>query len=196
MKKILTAIALATAALTASATGLVVEYNYNRVNGKPAGYSHNQYFYVGLAQPTRFGTFDAGVQGTRTSVDGFAADRANGYEVGYSYPLTVGKFGVIPRIAYGSMANINPAGTGYDLHARYYMPSVEVNYALSPKLGVFTSFEHMNGVNADSVARANRVQAGLDFTITKDFAMRTAYSYNKFGDTNQQGVVLVGKYSF
>ena len=196
MKKILTAIALATAALTASATSLVIEYNWNHYQGTPKGLNHNDYGYVGLAQSTRFGTFDAGIQGTRTFTRGFATDRANGYEVGYSYPMTVGKFGVVPRIAYGSMANINPAGTGYDLHARYYMPSVEVNYALGSKVGVFTSLEHMNGVNADSVARANRVQAGLDFTITKDFAMRTAYSYNKFGDTNQQGVVLVGKYSF
>ncbi len=196
MKKILTALALASAAMTASATGIVVEYDWNRYQGQPAGANHNVYGYVGIVQPTKFGTFDAGLQATKTYTAGFAADRANGWEVGYSLPLTIGKFGVIPRIAYGSMANINPAGTGYDLHARYYMPSVEVNYALAPALGVYTSFSHMNGVNADSIARSNRVQAGVDFTLTKSFAVRTGYSYAKFADTPQSGLVVVGTYSF
>jgi opacity protein-like surface antigen len=195
MKKILIAVALAAAALSASATGLVVEYDYNHYQGTPNKLNHNEYGYVGLIQSTKFGTFDAGLQGIRTYQPG-GVDRADGYEIGYSYPLTLGKFGVIPRLAYGSMAHINPAGTGFDLHARYYMPSVEVNYALNPKLGVFTSFSHMNGVNAASVARANRTQAGVDFTLTKSLALRTAYSYNKFGDTPQQGVVLIGTYSF
>lgn len=196
MKKILTALALAVIAASASATSLVVEYNWNQYKGKPAGANHNVYGYIGLIQPTRFGNFDAGVQARRTYTSGFAVDNANGYEVGYSYPFAVGKFGVIPRIAYGSMANINPAGTRLDLHARYYMPSVEVNYALNPTLGVYTSVSHMNGVNADSVARANRFQAGVDFSLTKTFSVRTGYSYNKFGDTPQQGVVAVGTYTF
>lgn len=196
MKKILTTIALATLALSASATGLVVEYDWNHYQGNPKGANHKVYGYVGLVQRTSVGVFDAGIQGIRTYTAGYAVDRANGYEVGYSYPLTFGKFGVIPRIAYGSMAHINPAGTGYNLHARYYMPSVEVDYALNPTINTYVSFSHMNGVNAESVARANRVQAGVDFTITKELALRTGYSYNKFGDTPQQGVVLIGTYTF
>ena len=196
MKKIFTTLALSIATLSASATGLVVKYDWNHYQGTPNGANHNVYGYVGLKQATQIGTFDAGLQTTRTYTNGFDVDRANGYEIGYSYPLTIGKFGVIPRIAYGSMANINPAGTGFDLHARYYMPSIEVNYPLNSNLSTFVSFSHLNGLNSDSVARANRVQAGIDLTLTKTFVIRTAYSYNKFGDTNQQGVALVGTYSF
>lgn len=196
MKKILTALALATAALTASATGLVVEYDWNHIQGKPNGYNHNDYGYVGVIQPTKFGTFDAGLQGTRSFVSGYGIDRANGYEIGYSYPIATSGLTVIPRGAYGSMAHINPAGTGFNLHARYWMASLEVDKQLNDKVGLYTAVSHMNGVNADSIARANRFQAGVDFTLSKSFSLRTGYSYNVFGDTKQQGVVAIGTYSF
>lgn len=196
MKKIFTALALATLAISASATGLVVEGDWNHYQGKPDGYNHNVYGYVGLIQSTSIGTFDAGIQGVRTYASGVGVDRANGFEVGYSYPFQAYGLTFIPRVAYGSMAHINPKGTGYDLHARYWMPSLEVDKALTSTVGTYVSFSHMNGVNADSIARANRVQAGLDFSLTKDFVLRTGYSFQHFGDTVQSGVVVVGTYSF
>lgn len=202
MKKILTAVALATLALSASATGLVVEYDWNHYQGKPAGANHNTYGYVGLIQSTRFGTFDAGLQTSRTYTAGFGVDRANGYEVGYSYPLQYGQFTVTPRIGFGSMANINPAGTGYDVHARYYEPSVEVAYPLTSKLGSFVSFAHMNGISAGATPATNRFEAGVDYKLAPAFSVRTAYSYrngspfNKFNNGPQSGVALTGTYSF
>lgn len=195
MKKILTAIALATAALSASATTLVVEYDWNAIKGKPAGYSHNQYYYVGLIEQTSIGTFDVGAQTTRAFVAGNTVDNARGYEVGYSYPLSYDKLTITPRIAYGRLGNIE-GGLGTMLNAKYYMPSIELSYSLAPKVGVFTSFSHMNGINADSVVRANRVMVGVDYAFTKEFALRSALSTNKFGDLRQNGVVLIGAYTF
>ena len=196
MKKILTALALSLAALTASATSLVVEYFYHAVANTPAGYTHNQYGYVGIVQPTKFGTFDAGLQGAGATTRGVGTDRQSGWEVGYSYALPVGKFNVIPRIATGAMNRIDPAGAGFTLNARYWLASVEGQLPLNDKLGVYTSYSHMNSINADSIARANRVQVGVDYAVTKSIGVRAGYSYQKFAEDNLNGVVLIGTYSF
>jgi hypothetical protein len=137
--------------------------------------------------------FDAGWQGANATTKG-RGDNQNGWEVGYSYALPVGKVTILPRIAYGAMNNIN--GGTRNLNARYWLGSVEANTALTGTVGTYVSFSHMNGTNADSIKRANRVQAGFDFAVTKDFSVRAGLSTQKFGDDRLNGGVLIGTYSF
>ena len=197
MKKTLAALALLAAAASASATTLVVEYDYNHVANEPAGYTHNQYGYIGLTQELgKFGLVDVGLQGAGATTKGVGTDRQSGWEVGYTYPLSFGKVTVLPRLATGAMNRIDPAGAGFTLNARYWLGSVEANMPLADKLGGYVSYSHMNGINADSIKRANRVQAGVDFAVTKSLSLRTGYSYQKFAEDNLNGVVLIGSYSF
>jgi hypothetical protein len=190
MKKTLLAVALLVCSAAVSATTLNVEYNYSTVQGDSA-YKHTQYGYIGLAQSTKYGTIDAGLQGATANVNNVPTDKQSGWELGYSYPLSVDRFTVSPRIAYGAMNAIAP-----NFNARYWLASVEVSTRLAENIGGYVSVSHLNGANADSIARANRFQIGADWTLTKTFNLRTGYSFQRFGADNLSGVVAVGSYSF
>lgn len=193
MKKTFLAAALAFAAVGAFAQTVSVEYNYNNVAGQD---QYNQYGYVGMAMPTAVGVFDAGLQGVWTTTQHFGTDRARGYEVGYGYPLSLGTVRLSPRIAYGQMNKIDPAGSGFQLNARYYLASLEASKNIAGNLGGYVAVSHMNGLNGDSVARANRLQFGVDYTLTPQMGVRLGLSTQKFGDTQQNGAVVIGTYSF
>jgi opacity protein-like surface antigen len=196
MNKILALAVLALVAGTASATAVDVEYDWNHVVANKDNSNHTHYVYAGVIQPTAIGTFDFGLQGTRAQYYGFSNDDSNGWELGYSYPLTYGAFTVVPRFAFGEMNHINPDGTGYNYNAKYFLPSLEADHALTPYAGGYVAYSYMRKANADSIVKANRLQAGIDWTVTKSITLRTGLSYNKFGDQNQEGVVVIGTYGF
>ena len=199
MKKLLTALVLTTLSLAAPATTLTAEYDYNYIATTPDGYRDNQYGYFGIAQPLghegKFGVVDAGIQGSRTNQTAFS-DNQTGWELGYTYPLSFGSISVLPRAAYGAMNKINPDGTGFKLNARYYLLSVEADKTLSDRFGAYVSYSHMGHANDDSIRRANRVQFGIDTALTKSFGLRTGLSFQKFDTTQQNGLVLIGTYTF
>lgn len=190
MKKTLLAVALLVCSAAVSATTLNVEYNYSTVQGDSA-YKHTQYGYIGLAQSTKYGTIDAGLQGATANVNNVPTDKQYGWELGYSYPVSAGRFTIIPRLAFGAMNNIAP-----NFDARYWLGSVEASTPIYKNVGGYVSISHMNGTNADSIARANRFQIGADWALTKTFNLRTGYSFQRFGADNLSGVVAVGSYSF
>jgi opacity protein-like surface antigen len=199
MKKLIQALAVSLALCSsASAATFVAEYDYNNVNGDKA-YTHTQYMYFGIIVPIsdgKYGAVDFGLQGARAYTEGYTADGQNGWELGYSYMFSEGKVNFIPRIAYGAMNLIDPAGAGFRLNAKYWLASIEANTPFNKAVGGYVSYSYMYGANTDSINHVNRGQIGLDFFVSKDFTIRTGYSYQKFGPDYLSGVLLVGSYSF
>lgn len=200
MKFALAALALAAMATTAQAADfldgkptLSVEYDYHTNAGTPG---HSQYGYIGLAQQTTLGTFDAGLQGLKATNPGFGTDNSQGFEIGYSYPVSVDKYRITPRIAYGALNQIEPAGSGFSLNARYALLSLEVAAPITKDLGGYVSYSHQNGTNADFGSPSNRVQAGVDFALTDKVALRTGVSFMRQAGFQQNGVVAIVSYGF
>lgn len=195
MKKTLIALVASLAFAAASATTVSVEYDYNQIANTQKGTPGTQYGKVSLAQDTKYGTFDIGLQGANTTDMNTGALARSGWELGYTYPLTVGKVTVLPRVATGQLNSIAPVEVGVTQSNKYFLASVEADYRLSEKLGTYVSYSHMNSIQS-STSHANRVQAGIDYAVTKAISVRTGYSYQKFDGENLNGLVLVGNYSF
>ena len=195
MKKTLIALVALVAIAASAATTVSVEYDYNRVANAPKGTPGIQYGYVGIAQDTKYGTFDIGLQGVNTTDMNTGALARSGWEIGYTYPVTIGKVTVLPRIATGQMNSIAPVEAGLTQHNKYFLASVEGDYRLSEKFGTYVSYSHMNSIQSTPL-HANRVQVGIDYAVSKAISVRTGYSYQKFDGDNMNGLVLVGSYSF
>lgn len=60
----------------------------------------------------------------------------------------------------------------------------------------YTSYSHMAGTNAASIRSSNRWQLGIDTPITDQFTLRVGYSRIWQLDTIQNGVVVMGFYTF
>lgn len=198
MRKQLIAIA---AAITASAafsqvTG-IVEYDSHVMAGLA---NKSGYYAAGLAKTTDYGIFDAYAQGVKSTSYTGVVDNLNGWEFGYGnyFPNTVSLY---PRIAYGAMNNIDLGG--YVGNARYVLVSIEASTAIkgpfsftgAPFTG-YTSYSHMAGTNAASIRSSNRWQLGIDTPITEQFTLRIGYSRIWQLDTIQNGVVVMGFYTF
>lgn len=192
MKKSLIAL-LAFASIAASATTLTAEYNYNETAGSSVGAS--QYGYLGIAQETKYGTVDFGFQGANSTTSRFGALDQSGYEVGYSYPVQVGKFNVVPRAATGVLHTIDPSAAGFSSSQKYFLVSVEGQYKLSEKVGAYSSYSHSNSIGGTKF-HGNRVQVGIDYTVTKALNLRAGYSFQKLDADNLNGLVAVASYSF
>lgn len=193
-KSLIAVIALATlAAASASATTISAEYNYNETAGNSAGAS--QYGYIGLAQETKYGTVDFGVQGANATTSRFGALDQSGYELGYSYPVQVGKFNVVPRAATGVLHTIDPSAAGFSTSQKYFLVSVEGQYKLAEKFTGYSSYSHSNSIGGTKF-HGNRVQVGVDYAVTKALNLRTGLSFQKVDGDNLNGVVAVVSYSF
>lgn len=195
MKKLLLILALLCSPLIQAAT-LSVEYDYAHVSSNPDGWESSNYGYIGVTVPIgELGLVDFGVQGVY-SQNTWGNDRQSGWELGYTYPLAYGAVNFLPRVAYGSMSRINLEGTDDQLSARYYLVSIEANTPITNQFGAYTSYSHMGAANADSITSANRFQIGIDTTITKEFVLRTGYSWQRFGPYTLNALVIIGMYSF
>ena len=195
-KNFLAAAILALAAIgSASATTISTEYDYNFVSGNPGGYSSNQYLSVGIAQPTPYGTVDFSVQSSFSTQTAPGTDRANGYELGYSYAFPVGsKFTLIPRVAIGAMNVIDPSGGGFQYTSKYYLVSLEAQMPITEKITGYASYSHTGDISDSLVS--NRGQIGIDYAISKSFSLRTGLSHTNTAGTAQNGLVVVGSFSF
>ncbi len=193
MKKIFAAFALALMAMAASATTISVEYDYNMVAGSPSEHAG----YITLAQETKLGTFDFGIQAAGAVSDNAGAVRATGWEIGYSLPITTGKITLIPRIATGAMNTIDPNASGFSKSDRYVLGSVEAQMPLTASLTGYTSYTRMSSIIADQNFAYSRVQAGVDFSVTKALTVRTGLSHTQTDRTVvSNGAVVVASYSF
>lgn len=183
MKKLLAifAIAFATAA---SATTLGVGYEYMGVASQP-GKTQQEKETVSLTQATDFGTFDGaltygqtnGVQGNQT-----------GFELGYAYPLTVGHYAVIPRVAYGNISVLNADG-------HFAAVGAEVRRTVFG-FNTFTSAEYRQNTNDGSINQKT-YQAGADFQLSKSLSIRAALKHANVNNTEyQNGAGATVKYVF
>lgn len=182
--KIFAALALSAASIGAMAqTTLVVENTYHKYH---AANDASVYNAVGVAQTTKFGTFDAYWQGVRAWGTGYK-DMLHGVEVGYSLFLPVGKVTLNPRAAVGTMGNIG----GTTETTKYALYSLEATTRLSEKVGGYVSVSHRNGINAPAISASNRIQAGVDLTLTERFTLRVGGSSMKELGATQNGVVTM-----
>lgn len=189
MKKIFAALALASMSLGAFAqTTVVLENTYH---GYRTSADASLYNAVGISQTTKYGTFDAYWQGVRAWGTGYT-DHLSGFEVGYAQFLPVGKVTLNPRVAYGTMGNIN----GASKTTTYMLYSLEATAPVVDKIGGYVSVSHRNGLNAPAISASNRVQAGLDLSITDKATLRLGGSIVKELKTTQFGAVSMLFVSF
>jgi len=190
IKKTIIAAAIAVTSLTtyAQVTG-IVEYDSHVLSGLS---SKSGYYAAGLAMSTDYGIFDAYAQGVKSTTNG-AIDNLNGWEFGYG-GYFANTINLNPRIAYGAMNNIDMGG--YVGNARYVLASIEASTAISGPFTGYTSVSHMAGTNAASIRSSNRFQLGVDTALNEKFTMRVGYSRIWQLDTVQNGVVVMGFYTF
>ena len=184
MKKSLVALALAAASLSAQAVTAITELTYHEVNGAS---DRSTYWAAGVAGEVLGATVDAYAQGIRASGTGYM-DNLNGFEVGLGKFYEVGSIRLNPRVAYGTMGNINN-GTG-NVTGRYVLLSLEGTTRLSETIGGFLSVSHMNKQNEYGVTQ-NNVRAGLDFTVTKAVGVRVGGSLIRGSGSTQRGLSVL-----
>ena len=183
MKKSLIALmALAACAAASAQTTLSVEYDFHK---NTTWGTKGHYWATGITQGTKYGSFDAWLQGSHNRTNG-SIDNLNGWELGYSYALPVGSLTITPRIAYGAMNNIDN-GAGGRLNARYMLTTVEASHPISEGLSGFAGVSHTKGLNADAIQSWNRTTAGVDYSLTKNISVRVGGSYIRQLQTNQYG---------
>lgn len=190
MKKFIAA-AIFTLSTIAQASPIgVVEYDFDRVKNVN---SRSNYGAVGFIFPTDVGAFDVFAQTSRAYADS-TKDNLHGFEVGYSKFIELPEVNVIPRIAYGTMRNINMGD--YTGNAQYALASVEVQKKINGAYTSFASISHMNGLNQDAIPASNRVMFGVDIALTSKITTRVAYSFKKQFATNVNGFAVMAFYSF
>jgi len=184
MKKLFATFALAFAAIAASATTVGAGYEYMGVASQP-GKTQQEKETFGLSEATKYGTFDAALTYGQTNG---AQGNQTGYEVGYTYPLTVEHYAVLPRVALGNTSTLNADG-----HTAAV--GVEVRrFAFGQHAFVSAEYQQ-NTANASTTQKS--YQAGVDFHINKAFTVRTALKHVNISNVEaQNGIVASVKYSF
>jgi hypothetical protein len=192
MKKLLSALALLSLSFGAAAqVTSISEVDYHKYNSAKDA---SVYWATGLSYTNKFGTFDGYAQGIRATGPGYV-DNLHGFEFGYTVPgLAIGSASISPRLAYGQMHNVDVPGT--DGVGKYILGSVEANMPIREGLNGYVSVSHMKGYTPASIASQNRVQAGVDITLTEKATLRIGYSNIRQYETTQQGVVTMLFYSF
>lgn len=202
MKKHIIALAAFTALAASAQTTIVAEYDYHKTVDQNV---RSGYYALGAVRSTSVGNFDAYLQGVKSTVGptGFVGPvqnppattlNFNGWELGYSYYVPLKSFSVTPRIASGVMANSDLFGSKFE--AKYVLASVEASYTIKPGLSTYVGASHMHGLNDDSVRASNRVQAGVDYSVTPQTTVRLGGSQIRGNDTIQNGIVTMVFYSF
>lgn len=184
MKKLFATFVLATAALSASATTLGVGYEYMGVASQP-GKTQQEKATVGLSQATAYGTVDGAL--TNSTTNG-AQGTQTGYELGYTYPLVVGGFAVLPRVAIGNTSTLNVDGHFADagVEARATVLGLPAFVAADYRLNT-----------SDASANQKTYQVGVDYPINKAFSVRAALKHVNISNTEyQNGVAATVKYAF
>jgi opacity protein-like surface antigen len=192
MKRTIITIALATLSAVASAQWTSIsEIDYHKYSKSP---DKSVYWATGLAYSNDLGTFDGYVQGVRSYSGG--VDNLHGAEFGFALPAApgIGNGTFTPRLALGTMRNINMGG--YNGNGVYLLGSVELDNPIREGLGGYVGYSHMRGLNAAAISSQNRIQAGLDFTLTPKLTVRAGYSGIRQYSTTQHGLVTMAFYSF
>lgn len=184
MKKTFIAIVAATAAFAASATTIGTGYEYMGVASQ-GGKTQQEKAVVGLTQATKYGTVDGAL--TYGSTNG-AEGNQTGYELGYSYPLSVAGYAVTPRVFIGNVGTLGADGHFAGAGAEVRFPVFGLN--------TFVAADYrLNAANA--AVNEKTYQIGADFLVTKDISVRAALKHVNISNTEfQNGVAATVSYSF
>lgn len=189
MKKVLLALALATASFTASAATVVAETSYHAYKTTP---DRSTYWALGVAVPALAGSLDVYAQGIRATGAGYV-DNLNGFEVGYGQFVEAGRVTLNPRIAFGTMGNINNGVE--NVTGKYTFLSLEATTRLSQKVGAFASLSHMHRLNGHGLVQ-NAARFGVDVGVGEGAGVRVGASVIRGNQQTQRGVVLLTFVSF
>jgi len=185
MKKLFIALA-AVVAFCASATTIEVGAGRMGVASTPGKTTQDNTF-VAVRQATAYGTLDGAL--TYGNTDG-AQGNTNGYEVGYSYPVSLKKFTVIPRVFVGNTTELGTEG-------HFYGTSVEWRLPLTAKLGGFANVDYRKGSVEATGSLRKTYSFGVDYPVSKAVSIRASYRHaNLGGNELQNGVQGVVSYSF
>lgn len=184
MKKLLATFVLAISAASAFATTVGVGYEYMGVASQ-VGKTQQEKQTVGLSQVTNYGTIDGAFTYDRTNG---TQGNQNGYEIGYSYPVSVAGLSVTPRVVIGDVGTLAADGhfTGVGAEVKYPMFG----------LNTFAGAEYrLNAANAASNQKT--YQVGADFAVTKAVSVRVALKHVNLSNVEfQNGAAATVKYSF
>lgn len=184
MKKLFATFIMAIAAFSASATTLGVGYEYMGVASQP-GKTQQEKATVGLTQATAYGTVDGALT---SSITNGVQGKQTGYELGYAYPLTIGGFAVLPRVAIGNISTLNVDG-------HFAAAGAEVRATMFG-LPTFVAAEYRLNTG-DASANQKTYQVGVDYPINKAFSVRAALQHVNVSNTEfQNGVAATVKYAF
>lgn len=192
MKKLFATLSLAFAASTALAAGPVVgvSYDADRANGSSFD-SHE--VKVSVAQATRLGTVDAGLLLAR--FQGTGNDDANGFEVGYSNGLAIGRAGLKGRVAYGRLNQVDGNGGGFTGNTSYLSLGAEAATPVTTAVNAFVGYRHRNALNSDTPTQ-NRYTAGVDFALNKSVALRAGLAHTRQAGFSFNGITTAVAYNF
>lgn len=173
---LLGAAALASAQVTAFAT-----YDYD---GRKTG--DIQEGTLGAMVGTKLGTLDASL--VRTDVRFSPTDRLTGFDFGYSYPVTLGRFTVTPRLGYG-VKNQGNKGGPFVGQTHYYTAGGEVSTALAPTVTGFAGYTFRRTADrSGNELFGNRYIAGVDLAVSKSLTVRAGYARLVSGGEGYHGV--------
>lgn len=184
MKKLLATFVLAISAASAFATTVGVGYEYMGVASQ-VGKTQQEKQTVSLSQVTNYGTIDGALTYDRTNG---TQGNQTGYEIGYSYPVSVVGLSVIPRVAIGNVSTLNADG-------HFASVGTEVAYPVFG-LNTFGGVEYrLNTANAAN--NQKMYQVGADFAVTKTVSIRAALKHVNISNVEfQNGATATVKYSF
>lgn len=184
MKKLLATFVLAISAASAFATTIGAGYEYMGVASQ-VGKTQQEKQTLGLSQVTKYGTVDGALTYGQTNG---AEGNQTGYEIGYSYPVSVVGLTVTPRAAIGNTSTLNADG-------HFASIGTEVGYPLFG-LNTFVGAEYRLST-ANAAANQKTYQVGADFAVTKAVSVRTALKHVNISNVEfQNGAAATVKYSF
>lgn len=194
MKKTITALSLALAAVAASANVTAfATYDYNRdiESDKPWLSQHETHF--GASYAHRYGTFDGSLIGSQQVTS--SRDNGTGFEIGYTNGIKLGPVTTTGRVGYGRINGLSQdAGAGFSDTVEYLSLAVEGAMPLVENIGGFVGFRHRNGLN--DTPSANRFTIGVDLAVAKNVALRVGYAQTWQNGYDLNGVTSAISYRF
>lgn len=213
MKTIATALILAAASITASASTisdalskvgavgsprLGLSYDYANANGNTALKS-SQEATLSIAQDTKVGTFDVAAVLRRVNADNVGGDVSQGFEVGYSLQGDLAGLGLKSRLAYGQINGIQKKAigrlTGQTGNGSYASLAVEASRPVTENITGFVGYRFRHGLESD-VPNQSRAYFGTDIKLNSTLGLRVGLTHDRQNDRISNGVTTAVTYKF
>jgi hypothetical protein len=194
MKKILTAVALAAAALTATAQVRgFASYDYDNATSGPQYSQHEAN--IGMAASMGPGFADISFI-SRWLVTGYT-DYTGGFNVGYTMSTQQQGITLKGRAGFGLLGGVQTDKGGWDSSENYsfYSLSAEASMPLNQQVGGFVGYRWRGALN-DSGPNQQRVTLGLETPLVNGVVGRVGYAYTYQNGYNWNGLTTEVGYKF